>query len=187
MPTTGIRCPLGTVVDLSASGLKAQTTVKPSVLTGHALSIHIEAGDHKLDVMGKIVWVKRAARFKKEWQLGVQFENQTDAARDAITKIANAFRIKSPDESGDTQASSQATAAADVDDLYVLLGVTPSASTDEIREAYRKLAFQWHPDRCSQPGAGEMFDRINKAHAILRDPPSRRRYDDMLAGGQLVA
>ncbi len=184
---TGVRCPLGTVVDLSPSGLKAQTTVKPSVLIGHTLSIHVEAGDRKFDIMGKVVWIKRAARFKKEWRLGVQFEDQSDAVRDAISSIANAFRIKSPDESADTQATQTATVSVDVDDLYVLLGLTQSASTDDIREAYRKLAFQWHPDRCSQPGAVEVFDRINKAHAILRDPASRRRYDDMAASGQLVA
>ena len=184
---TGVRCPLGTVVDLSASGLRAQTNVKPSVLTGHTLGIHVEAGDRKLDIKGKIVWVKRAPRFKKEWHLGVKFEDQSDGVRDAVMSIARAFRIKSPDESGDTQTSQRATVSVDVDDLYVLLNVTPSASTDDIREAYRKLAFQWHPDRCSQPGAVEMFDCINKAHAILREPSARRRYDDMLVSGQLVA
>ncbi len=186
-PTTGVRCPLGTVANLSPSGLRAETTTRPSVLTGHTLRIHIEAGNRKIDVKGKIVWVKRAGRFKKEWHLGVKFEDQSDAIRDAILTIANAFSAER-DEHDDSAGQSPATAAADVDDLYAILGLTPACSTVEIREAFRKLAFQWHPDRCKLPEAPEIFDRINKAHSILKDPATRRRYDDMLtSGGRRVA
>eukprot|EP01026_Neomeris_dumetosa_P081747 TRINITY_DN92380_c0_g1_i1.p2 TRINITY_DN92380_c0_g1~~TRINITY_DN92380_c0_g1_i1.p2 ORF type:complete len:227 (+),score=19.34 TRINITY_DN92380_c0_g1_i1:3-683(+) len=58
-PTQGVRCPLGSIVDLSAAGLRAHCTGKPSVLIGHTLSIHVEAGDRRADVSGKVIWIAR--------------------------------------------------------------------------------------------------------------------------------
>ena len=61
---------------------------------------------------------------------------------------------------------------------YEVLGVAPSASAEEIKAAYRKLALQYHPDR--NPGdkvAEERFKEISEAYATLRDPASRERFD----------
>jgi DnaJ-class molecular chaperone len=63
-------------------------------------------------------------------------------------------------------------------DLYQILNVKRTASHDEIRAAYRKLAKEFHPDR--NPGdkaAEEKFKRISAAFDILGDPEKRRRYD----------
>lgn len=63
-------------------------------------------------------------------------------------------------------------------DLYQILSVQRSASNDEIRTAYRKLAKQYHPDR--NPGdqsAEETFKKISAAFNVLGDPEKRRRYD----------
>lgn len=64
-------------------------------------------------------------------------------------------------------------------DLYVLLGVRPSASQAEIRRAYRSLAFRSHPDR-ERAGASPVVDLklVNMAAAVLLDPARRRRYDE---------
>ena len=63
-------------------------------------------------------------------------------------------------------------------DYYADLGVSRSASTDEIGRAFRKLAARYHPDR--NPGdhtAEEKFKRIAEAYNVLRDPTSRAAYD----------
>jgi molecular chaperone DnaJ len=67
---------------------------------------------------------------------------------------------------------------AAVKDLYGTLGVSKSASQDEIKKAYRKLARQYHPD--ANPGddsAEERFKEVQGAYDVLSDPDKRKQYD----------
>ena len=62
-------------------------------------------------------------------------------------------------------------------DYYEILGVPKTASVDEIKSAYRKLAMQYHPDRNKDSGAEEKFKEISEAYAALSDPEKRKVYD----------
>lgn len=62
-------------------------------------------------------------------------------------------------------------------DLYEVLGVSRTASQDEIQQAYRKLARKYHPDVNKDPGAEERFKDLNEAYSVLSDPKTRARYD----------
>ena len=62
-------------------------------------------------------------------------------------------------------------------DYYEVLGVQKSASKDEIKDAYRKLALQYHPDRNKAPEAEEKFKEISEAYAVLSDDEKRQQYD----------
>jgi molecular chaperone DnaJ len=65
-------------------------------------------------------------------------------------------------------------------DLYQVLGVPDSASQDEIKKAYRRLAKQYHPDaNPNNPSAAERFKEISEAHAVLSDAGKRKQYDQM--------
>jgi curved DNA-binding protein len=66
---------------------------------------------------------------------------------------------------------------ASVRDFYEILGVSRTATQDEIQRAYRKLARAHHPDVNKDPGAEERFKEISEAYDVLSDPETRRRYD----------
>jgi molecular chaperone DnaJ len=64
-------------------------------------------------------------------------------------------------------------------DYYEVLGVSKNASKDEIKDAYRKLAMQYHPDRNKAPDAEEKFKEISEAYAVLSDDQKRQQYDTL--------
>ena len=64
-------------------------------------------------------------------------------------------------------------------DYYETLGVKREASKDEIKDAYRKLAMQFHPDRNKDAGAEERFKEISEAYAVLSDDQKRQTYDQL--------
>jgi molecular chaperone DnaJ len=62
-------------------------------------------------------------------------------------------------------------------DYYEVLGVQRGAAKDQIKDAYRKLALQFHPDRNKSPEAEARFKEISEAYAVLSDDEKRKQYD----------
>lgn len=62
-------------------------------------------------------------------------------------------------------------------DYYDILGLPKSATTDEIKKAYRKKSIKVHPDKNSQPKAEDAFKKLSQAYSCLSDDSKRKSYD----------
>ncbi|MFM6529859.1 MAG: DnaJ domain-containing protein, partial [Dolichospermum sp.] len=69
-------------------------------------------------------------------------------------------------------------AATDFKDYYAILGITKTATSEEIKQAFRKLARKYHPDvNPNNKQAEAKFKEVNEAYEVLSDPDKRKKYD----------
>ncbi|UJR30351.1 hypothetical protein I4U23_017886 [Adineta vaga] len=113
-------------------------------------------------------------------------ESASSANHDQATTNGNASHARQRTTTNSNTTSSNDYTSEEVDavrkvktckDLYEILGVSKTASEADLKKAYRKLALQFHPDKCKAPGATDAFKAIGKAFSILSDPKKREQYD----------
>lgn len=179
----GVRCSLGVIMDLSASGMKIRGEGKPLVAKGSVENFEVTTGRQKLSLPGQIVWIKKKGFRAKTHEIGVRFVDTRPQVREALEQLAKFGYIKSKKKSAKPELNSATLeAAVKVEDLYEILEVDRDASEEEIRRAYRALAKRYHPDVCDDEHASERFAVIGKAYRVLGDTETRRKYDELLRG-----
>lgn len=62
-------------------------------------------------------------------------------------------------------------------DYYKILGISRTATDDEVKKAYRKLALKYHPDKNKAPGAEDRFKEVAEAYEVLSDKKKRDIFD----------
>ncbi|MBY0112690.1 MAG: DnaJ domain-containing protein [Phycisphaerales bacterium] len=160
-------CALGSIVDLSTEGARIVAHSEPAVKRGHVFEISLTCGDVKIFVLARVAWTSQVQ--KNVWNIGLHFfdaDAQTRADVERLLDAAAAGREILP-------------TSVEIEDLYATLGVAPSATGEEIRAAYRRLARKYHPDYAPDQEASRMFARISKCYMVLRDESLRRRYDEL--------
>jgi molecular chaperone DnaJ len=71
-------------------------------------------------------------------------------------------------------------------DYYAVLGVSKSATDQELKTAYRRLALQYHPDKNPSPDAKQKFQELTHAYSVLIDPEKRYNYDHGISDEDII-
>jgi len=188
-----LRCDLGVVLDLSTVGMRIAAEGKPPLQVGKVVKIRLRIPEGAIAVDGRAVWIHRTG-FRK-YQIGIEFVNvkrSISAALDMLGRFG--FLTLGDAAAADPAAFADAGAASarkrkrnvrvsvEVPDYYGILNVDPSATEEDIRNAFRALARKHHPDVSADPKSATQFIQIHEAYEILRDPEQRKSYDLRKAG-----
>jgi len=187
-----IRCELGTLLDLSVSGMRLLCTDAPPVAPGQVLTLRLGARGGSIEVVAMIRWKKRLGL--RKYQVGLQFAAMPKARRAKLEQLARFGFVSahmSDDSSSETTDSKQpnhsrphrerpakpALASVKLPDYYSVLGVQPGCDLSDIRKAFHLNVKRCHPDLHDGDDARTRFIEVHRAWEILGDPSSRKTYD----------
>lgn len=180
---TGLSCPLGEVVDISASGMRIRFSGSAPLSKGATATISVSNEGQSVRVSARVVWVRKGGLLRAN-EMGLQWVNVRPGIAAALVQLGRFGFVSTQDASQPTpepQPGPPITARIEVEDLYAILGVQANATHDEIRRAFYAGAQTLHPDRNPSPEAALRFAEISKAWKILRDDDLRDRYDKLTA------
>lgn len=207
-------CSLGQVVDLSASGMRVRCPGQSPVYIGQPFWFGISAGDKYLRVQGEPIWIRRTGLFGNACEIGVRFVGIDSKTKAMIADLAQygfvpdrtepapVHETSDPfepeaiphdaehaaaDHASHNSVPNAAQVEVEVPDLYEMFALPRSASEEDIRAAYRRLARDLHPDSNPTADAAEQFAELTKAYQLLKDPGLRRRYDELLLASRHAA
>jgi len=84
----GLRCPLGELIDLSATGLRCKCSGKPSVAQGAVIPLVLQNSNQTIRLMARVVWVRKVGLITGEWQAGLYFLDVRPGIKAAIEQFA---------------------------------------------------------------------------------------------------
>ena len=134
--------------------------------------------------------LKQPSKAKPDFEAAQRLEPSSEAATRGLEQCAAAQGGGGGGAGAGSGGGGAAAEAEEAFDAYAVLGVARDASAADIKQAYRKAALKWHPDKVSGGGADAAaaaeaearFKQISLAHSVLSDPAQRRLHD---AGGKV--
>jgi len=182
----------GSLVDLSATGMRVRTHSRPDVKPGSSYRVEIKSTSQCIRLTARVVWIKRTSVLARTHEFGVVFTDLKPGIGAILEHWAVYGFIPSRDSraatinvnAGIPATGAPAAPAKGPDDLpcfYTVLGVTADACQAEIHAAYRRMAKTLHPDVCREEDAAERFAFIARVYQVLGEPESRKRYDAAVA------
>lgn len=197
--TDGFSCELGDVRDLSVSGMRVHANNRPSVSVGDVRPLKLKTPRGSLSVKAQIVRIQRKGM--RSFDLGIRFLELNRGTQQVLDALGR-FGFVGPGSIPAGDAAGMGASAAppppgsastngqnprrkrppDLPDYYLILGVGPKATENQIRGAFRTMAWRYHPDVSDDPEGQAKFSLIHEAYKILRDPDERQLYDRKRAG-----
>ncbi|XAL99646.1 DnaJ domain-containing protein [Phycisphaeraceae bacterium D3-23] len=186
--TASVKCQLGSVVDMSATGMRLLCDKKPPVAVGNVYATKISFDDGAMPLQVQVRWIKR--RGLRQFELGLQFvalKSGADRVLEAVARFGMASAAKSAKETSaggkpgvkNSRASKRPHLSTDLPDYFAVMNLKRDATPQQIKVSYRKLAVALHPDRCDAPDAMEKFERLHEAYEVLSDSKRRETYLEM--------
>jgi hypothetical protein len=189
-----LTCSIGEIVNLSAGGIRLRFASKPALAVGQVLAVTLQSPQAHLTLSARVIWIRRRGIRNARAEAGLQFVDmrpQMIAALEGLARFGFVPRTKidpPPTSSANARATAGAAGVAGVagaagaaedrlPDFYAILGLTSSATTEQIHAAYRMRVRLLHPDVNKAPTAAVEFDAVCKAYRVLRDPERREGYD----------
>jgi DnaJ-domain-containing protein 1 len=184
-PTTVLTCLLGSVCDLSRTGMRVVSQQPPPVPPGTLFEFEIHSPTSDLTVIGRIA---RAARLPTGgFDVGIEFQRVTPELAEALESLAQSGKVRKRSVAADAAGAKPVTASVNLPDLYGQLGVDERADERQIHHAYREMARKYHPDVNKSDEAYDRFLQISRAYEVLRDAEKRQAYDQARAARRNAA
>jgi hypothetical protein len=186
--TSILKSTLGDLVDLSGGGACIRCKGKPSVGPGQVMQLTINSAEQKLRVTARVVRVQRKGLWSHE--VGLAFVDLKPGLSSVLEGFARFGFITAPEPDARAEAPTPQAqqppkerqqvlkAILEMPDPYEQLHVPPTATDEEIKSAYRRIARECHPDVSKDAEAASRFIACTQAYELLADANARKTYDE---------
>ncbi len=176
-----LECDMGEPVDLSLGGMRLIWDEKPPFLRGELVTFTIRGGGKTMLITGRVVRLRRERGMR--YDVGIAFHNLSPQHARQLESIVRFGFAEAQEWFAQQRKRSAGTprVTLTVTDYYQVLGVPRDADLETIRQAFRREAMRYHPDRNRNGDAARRFQQVHEAWAVLKDAAARREHDALLA------
>jgi hypothetical protein len=195
-----LKSTLGDVVNLSGGGVCVRCKGKPKVGAGQILQLTLQSAEQRIRVTARVVRVSRRGFWA--YEVGLSFVDPKPGLASVLQNFAQFGFVTLSDVAAAGKAQEQPTpeaadpkaeapneadrkhilrAVMEMPNPYEQLQITPDATEEQVKAAYRRIARTCHPDVSRDPESAARFIACTQAYELLADPAKRRLYDEAVA------